>query len=233
MYLGRNMRSPRQPNIRTPRRDGRLIVAAVLATVAVWSSLVGCAVAPVALRPQPRSFTARDYERVYRTWTRDADEFAYGRLSDVLNVTATFQSWEHRWAYVVRYAADYGLATEERTDLLRASLADAQQHHRFFVTLSGQRFRESDLTGPLSAWRVVLVDEHGRQTVPVETSKIDRPSVAERSYFPTISPHRQAFRLTFPARRPDGTETIPADAEFTVLRFTGPLGTVDLRWDYR
>src|SRR5688572_3213799 len=56
------------------------------------------------IRPASRSFTAGDYERLYGDWTRASDEFSFGRLEDVLHVTATFESWEFRWAYVVRYA---------------------------------------------------------------------------------------------------------------------------------
>lgn len=194
--------------------------------------LLGCGAQAISLRPEPRSFTWRDYDEVYRAWTRDADEFDFGRLSDVLNVTGTFQSWELRWAYVVRYAHDYSLSTEARTEMLRASLADAEQHHRFFVTLSGSSYRESDLTREDSAWRVLLVDEQGAQTVPIEVDKVD-PTPADRVYFPSISPFRHAFRIVFPAFRPDGSPTIPSDARFVVLRFTGARGSVDLRWDFR
>jgi len=194
--------------------------------------VVGCASQPLTLRPEPRSFTWRDYEEVYGAWTKDADEFAFGQLSDVLNVTATFQSWEFRWAYVVRYAHDHSLATEARAEVLRASLADAQDNHRFLVTLAGPDYRESDLTSERSAWRVLLVDERGAQTVPIEVERLDRPDATDRTYFPSISPFRHAFRVVFPARRSDGSPTIAPDADHVILRFTGPLGTVDLRWDF-
>jgi hypothetical protein len=193
---------------------------------------VGCGSTPITLRPEPRSFTATDYENVYRAWTRDADQFEFGRLSDVLNVTATFQSWEFRWAYVVRYAEDYGMRTDDRSEMLRATLADAGEHHRFFVTLSGQRFREGDLTSDDSAWRVILVDEDGAQTVPIEVEKVDRPDAATRTYFPSVSAFRHSFRIVFPAQRPDGSPTIPPGAKRVFLRFTGALGTVDLEWEF-
>lgn len=196
-------------------------------------ALAACtSVAHVNMQTGPREFTATDYDEVYEAWTRDADGFDFGAFQDVLNVTATFESWEFRWAYVTRYASDYSLAQEARTDMLRSSLADAEAHHRFFVTLSGRNFRESDLTHERSAWRVVLLDEAGAQAVPVELERIARPGARERAYFPTISPFRQTFRITFPAVREDGTPTIPAGARYIVLRFTGPEGTVDLRWDF-
>jgi hypothetical protein len=192
----------------------------------------GCATTKVSLRPEPRSFTARDYEGVYDAWTRDADAFEFGRLSDILNVTATFQSWEFRWAYVVRYAEDHSMRTEERAEMLRASLADARERHRFFVTMSGQKWRESDLTADETVWRVMLVDEAGEQTVPVEIERVERPGSALQAYFPSVSPFRHAFRIVFPVRRADGSPTIRDDARLAILRFTGPLGTVDLTWEF-
>lgn len=194
--------------------------------------LAACTPAPIQLVAGPRDFIADDYPAVYEAWTRDADEFAWGNMDDVLHATATFESWEFRWAYVVRYAHDYALDAGARAELLRATLEDARQHHRFFVTLAGPRYREQNIAGDTSAWRVVLVDPDGRQTSPVEVQRVRRPSAVERVYFPSIHPHRQAFRVVFPATRPDGTPTIAPDASSVTLRFTGPRGRVDLVWRF-
>jgi hypothetical protein len=197
------------------------------------ASLAACAApARLSLRPAPRSFTAEDYRDVYRAWTRSAEGFDFANLRDTLHVAATYQSWEFRWAYVVRYARDHNLDTAERTEMLRASLADAETTHRFFVTLYGRQWRESDLANERSAWRVQLVDEQGRATPPSEIEPVPRPGPLERTYFPTVSPFRRAFRLAFPARRDDGTATVPLDARSVTLRFTGPEGTVDLVWRF-
>ena len=195
------------------------------------SFLGACAGRPIRLATGPRALTPEDYEDVYDAWTRDADDFEWGDLSDVLRVTATFESWEFRWAYVVRYASDHALEGETRNNLLRASLDDAQEHHRFFITISGEVFAEQNLTSRRSAWRVVLVDESGGQMEPVAIERVRRPSAAERTYFPSISSHRQAFRLIFPTRREDGTPVIPADASAVTLRFAGALGQLDVRWE--
>jgi hypothetical protein len=202
------------------------------ACLAVALGAIGCGSVQLALRPEPRSFTARDYEDVYDDWTRDADTFDFGQFSDVLDVTATFQSWEQRWAYVVRYSEDYGLDTDARAEMLRATLEDAEQNHRFFVTFISTDWRSSDLTSERTSWRVLLVDEDGRETVPVEIEKIDRPDPATQAYFPSVSPLRYAFRIVFPAVTADGRRTIAPDARFVVLRFTGAEGQVDLRWEF-
>jgi hypothetical protein len=79
---------------------------------------------------------------------------------------------------------------------------------------------------------VLLVDDRGRATPPLEIEKLDHPGADERTYFPSVSPQRIAFRIVFPARHEDGTPTIPPEAPFVVLRFTGSLGTVDLKWEF-
>ena len=199
--------------------------------LAVLALFAGCGAGQVPIHQGTRSFTASDYGGIYDRWTRGGDEFDFGRLAEVLHVTATFESWEFRWAYVVRYAQDHSLTTEERTRTLEQSLGDARERHRFFVTVGVPIFREGDITGSFSDIRVVLVDPDGRQTTPAEILPIHRPSTDQRIYFPSITRQRHTFRIAFPAVADDGTPTIPTDAAWIVLRFAGALGTVDLRWD--
>ena len=200
--------------------------------IAAFVCLVACATPVVSLSPGTRSFTADDYEEVYERWTREAAPFEFGTMRSVLHATATLEGREFRWAYVVRYSRDFGLSTDARNSMLAATLADAEQHHRFFVTIGGGRPREMDLTTERGAWRVLLLDYRGRQVRPVEIQKLRKPTPAERTYFPSVSPFRTAFRLVFPVAHEDGYPTIPKEALFAVLRFTGPEGQVDLKWDF-
>lgn len=200
---------------------------------AVLLVLAGCGSEVVSLARGPRDYTETDYEDVYERWTRSEETFSWATLSDVLRVSATYESWEFRWAYVVRYAHDHSMDVAERDAMLRATLADAEQNHRFVVSLQGERFRESILTGRLSAWRVLLVDEAGQQTVPVEIQRFRRPTAAQIVYFPQITPQRAAFRISFPTTQEDGTPTIPAGTTSLKLRFAGPRGRVDLVWRLR
>jgi hypothetical protein len=210
----------------------RSAVAVLLAAV-LSVGTVACGTPSVVLAPSRETFTARDYERIYARWTRDADEFSFGRLDDVLNASATFESVEFRRAYVVRYAADFSLTTEARDEMIRAQEAEAAAAHEFFVTLAGKRFRESDLTNERSAWRVLLVSADGAQFVPIEIARVRRPTPAEAKYFASVSPFRQSFRITFPAQRPDGSPVFSSRSPYALLRFTGPQGTVDLKWRFK
>mgnify|MGYP001812084025 FL=1 len=203
-----------------------------LALIAALASS-GCKQGPITLQPGARTFTPDSYAKVWEAWTRDRESFAWKELAHEIFVSATFESWEFRWAYVVRYAYDYSLAPEARDQMLQASLASSRQEHRFFVTLSGMDFKESNLAGKTSAWRVLLIDPEGNQTVPVLMERVRRPTAVDRVYFPQVNPYRQTFRLTFPAVDQDGRKTIPDGAEFVVLRFTGARGRADLRWKLR
>lgn len=199
----------------------------------MMAALSGFACKPqtISMEPGPRTFSPESYSRVWEAWTREKESFSWKELAHEIFVSATFESWEFRWAYVVRYAYDYSLAPATRDEMLQASLASSRREHRFFVTLAGMDFRESNLTNEASAWRVLLVDPEGNQTAPVLMERVRRPTAVDRVYFPQVNAFRQTFRLTFPAVDADGRATIPDDAEFVVLRFTGARGRADLRWD--
>jgi hypothetical protein len=196
-------------------------------------ALTACKPPKVTMEPGARTFTPDSYPRVWEAWTREKESFAWKELSHEIFVGATFESWEFRWAYVVRYAHDYSLTPEARDEMLRASLASSRLEHRFFVTLSGLDFRESNLADKASAWRVLLIDPAGNQTSPMLMERVRRPTAVDRVYFPQVNSFRQTFRLTFPAVDETGRQTIPDSAEFVVLRFTGARGRADLKWELR
>jgi hypothetical protein len=204
-----------------------------LGAVLICFVLGACATQSVPMVPSNRTFTARDYEDVYARWTRDVASFSFQSMREQLHASATFEGWEFRWAYVVRYANDFALDTDARAAMLRATLQDATEHHRFFVTVAAERFRDSDLVGDAAGWRVLLVDAEGRSIPPSSIEEIDRPTPAERQYFMSITNYRKIFRVTFPVEYPDGSPTIPTEGPSFVLRFTGPQGSVDLQWDTR
>lgn len=205
---------------------GVLLLAPSLALL-----LAACAATPISLGPSAREFAPEDYEDVYEAWTREADAFAWKKLRDVLHVGATFESPEFRQAYVTRYAADYAIADADRAQMLDTTLVDASEHHRFLVTLAGEHYREGDLTGARSAWRVLLVDESGRQTAAAEIERIMHPTVPERVYFPIVSHYRETFRVMFPVVGDDGRPSIDPDSASFTLVLTGARGRVELVWE--
>jgi hypothetical protein len=195
----------------------------------------GCARPTVSLRRGPRAYTAQSYEEVLERWTREGRGFTLaGFLDDQLVATATYESWDFRWAYVVRYASDFNLTMEERSRLLRTSLEASQREHEFYVTLAIPNRRWGDLASPTSAWRVVLVNDRNLAVLPTAIEPVRQPGVIERTYFPYTNVWRQVFRIRFPTHSVEhGSEPkvlIDGRTRHFSLRFTGPVGQLDLTW---
>jgi hypothetical protein len=205
---------------------GILRVTVIL--VAGWL-FAACGASQVSLAEGPREYLPTDYEHVLARWTRTEQLVALSELNDLLTVTATFESWDFRWAYVVRYAQDYRLSVEQRRVLLDTTLAETRAHHEFFVALYGGNRRWSDLAAPNSAWIVRLIDDKGNEVAPEEIVAIPKPGPIERTYFPYASVWRQVFRIKFPASTPSGP-TIGKDASVVGLRFAGAQGSEELYW---
>ncbi len=210
----------------------RFVVRVVLLSTLVVCPAAGCGAPQVNLAEGPREYLATDYDHVLSRWTRTEHLVVLSELENLLTVTATYESWDFRWAYVVRYAEDYRLSIEQRRKLLDTTLAETRAHHQFFVALHGGNRRWLDLTRPNSAWIVRLIDDKGNETAPEEISAIPKPGPIERTYFPYASVWRQAFRIKFPVSTSNGP-TISKDATFVGLRFAGAQGNEELHWNLR
>ncbi|MFO0645927.1 MAG: hypothetical protein U0326_06795 [Polyangiales bacterium] len=215
-------------------RRSRGVIGAVLAAGALaW----GCGAAPVSLSRNPRAYTAEAYPEALSRWTRTGQAFTLrGFFDDQLAVTATYESWDFRWAYVVRYAADFHLTSDERTRLLRASLGAADNEHEFYVALSVPTRRWGDLASPTAAWRVMLVNDRQQEVLPLAIEPVRQPGALERTYFPYTTVWRQVYRIRFPVRvaahaggEPEAL--ISTRSRYFILRFAGPVGQVDLTWN--
>lgn len=190
----------------------------------------GCAPPKVSLHEGPREYVATDYENVLRSWTRTEHLIALSELDNFLTATATFEAWDFRWAYVVRYVQDYRLTIEQRRKLLDRALEETRQRHQFFVAIYGGNRRHNDLTKPDSAWIVRLIDDTGNETAPEEIIAIEKPNALEQTYFPYNTVFRQAFRIRFPRVTADGRPTISPKAQWFGLRFAGARGNSELIW---
>jgi len=194
-------------------------------------TLFGCSEPKVSLNKGPREYTDSDYAQVLERWTRTENLISVSELDNLLTVTATFQSWDFRWAYVVKYASDYRLTVEQRRALLDKTLAESQDSHRFYVALYGTKVRWADLTRPNSAWIVRLIDDEGNETAPVSIELVSRPGPLEIKYFPYSTVWRHVFHIKFPTTTADGRATISSSAKWFGLRFAGAEGNEELRWE--
>ena len=203
-------------------RRARLVAVALLTA--------GCAPAKVSTAYGPRQYVPADYEQVLDRWTREEQSGSATALDPLLHVAATYESWDFRWAYVVRYAHDYRLTTIQRRELLDRTLAQSASVHEFYVALYGTKWRWSDLTRAESSWVVRLIDDRGNETAPTQLTRL-KPGPLETRYFPYTTVWRQAFRVTFPTASSDGRSTVAPESRWFGLRFAGPQGTEELRWE--
>jgi hypothetical protein len=215
------------PHLAFPVPDTSLLAAA-LASFSVLLS--GCTTTTISLQEGTREYVADDYETVLKLWTREKELLSVREFDNVLQATATFESWDFRWAYVIRYAEDYRLTVDQRRSLLEAALAETREHHQFYVAIQAKRVRWSNLKSDPAAWIVRLIDDAGSETAPSTIEEIDRPGAIELTYFPYTTPWRKAFRIRFPTVRSDGRPTISANAQWFGLRFAGAQGNDELIW---
>ena len=213
--------------VRRPALFG--LFAPALAALSLGVS--ACAEPRVTLAAGPREYVPSDYPQVLSRWTRDRTLMDFAQLSDRLTVTATYESWDFRWAYVVRYAADYRLTVEQRHELLERTLRETEDDHEFFVALYGSNWRWTDLSRSTSAWIVRLIDDQGSETAPSKIESLVKPGAIERTYFPYTNVWRHAFRIRFPRHTGDGRPTIALNARWFGLRFAGAEGNEELRWE--
>jgi len=212
------------------RRAQSALLLLAVAAVSLGTS-VACGPSSVSLALGPREYVATDYESVLDRWTRTQQLFIASELDDMLTTTATYESWDFRWAYVVRYAEDYRLTVAQRRALLERSLAETTRYHQFYVALYAQRYPWSDLNAENAAWIVRLIDDRGNETAPSEIEPIRKPGAIERTYFPYSTPWRRAYRVRFPVARSDGRQTISPSARWFGLRFAGAQGNEQLVWN--
>ena len=197
---------------------------------AILCATLGCSQETVRLSEGTREYVATDYDGVLRQWTRSAQLTTLDAMDNVLTVTATYESWDFRWAYAIRYSEDYRLTVDQRHALLERSLAETHGKHEFYVALQAQKYKWSDLNAEQPAWIVRLIDDAGTETAPSEIQTIRKPGAIELTYFPYTSPWRSAFRISFPRVRADGRATIPSAARWFGLRFAGPQGNQEIVW---
>ena len=200
------------------------------AALLIVISCIGCRPSPVSLAEGPREYVATDYDAVLQRGTREETLILFDELERALTVTATFETWDFRWAYTIRYAQDYRMTIPQRQRLLGKVLAETRTEHEFFVTLYGAQQRFNDLTRENAAWIVRLVDDTGSETAPSQIESVRRPTILERRYYPNVSVWRKVFRIKFPAAGPKGPSIAP-EAKWVGLRFAGAWGNVDLVWD--
>jgi hypothetical protein len=199
--------------------------------IAAGVGFLACSNPKVQLDEGPREYVSTDYNAVLKRWTRSEQLTQVSEMDNVFTATATYESWDFRWAYVVRYAEDYRLTVNQRQVLLERALSQTREVHEFYLALYAQHYEWNDLKAKDPAWIVRLIDDEGTETAPIDIKAIKKPGAIEFTYFPYTNPWRSSYRISFPRIGAHGRATISPSARWFGLRFAGAQGNDELIWE--
>ena len=197
-----------------------LILAAVLA--------VGCGqtIPKVALTDTWPANVDGSYDGVTAEWTRTTH--LRGVYSEELEVVATFKSPAWRFVHAERLAKNRGLSGAARDQHMAQAQAEAAGPYEIEVMVTTWDRRENDLDhGKKSVWRVVMLDEAGKEVEPLEIVKDKRPAVVVRAEFPSLGEFATPYVVTFARTTPLLGPTVKQ----LRLRMSSERGGVEVRWE--
>jgi hypothetical protein len=169
---------------------------------------------------------AGDYVATTKRWTRST--ILNGQYQEVLGVVATFKSPEWRAAHVAREAETRGLTADGLAQLVAQEQADAAGPYEIEMLVTTWDRRENDLQrGKKSVWRVVMVDDQGKEIEPIEITRDKRPTFIVRAEYPLLGDFAEPYIARFPRTEP---LMGPAVRQLR-LRMSSEQGGVELHWD--
>jgi hypothetical protein len=190
--------------------------------------VIGCASAPprVSLDETWPDKADNKYDKVTWRWTRNAK--LHGEYQEVLNLYAVFESPEWRAHHAAKVAADRKLEGQPRDDLIAQARAEMAGPYEVELIVTTWDRKENDLDrGKRSVWRVVLVDEHGKEIAPLEIVKDKRSAGTLKAEFPAFGDFATAYVAKFPRTEP----LLGPNVRALRLRMSGERGGVELTWE--
>jgi hypothetical protein len=205
----------------------------------VWGlALLGCLAAAgcastrqqtVDFSEASKSYRGADYGAVHDAWTRHTK--LVQDLGTVMEMWATFKSWDFRQAYVAKYTKVYDLAEGERESLAKSQLETARAVYEIHLVTQSTNDRWNDLGNKQSAWRVTLLDGTGAELAPT-TIKIEKlPDAYESEFFPSRTPFSRTCTLRFVRPEGAGEAFVGPPSGRLILRLASPVGKVEVAWE--
>jgi hypothetical protein len=175
----------------------------------------------------PKVYVAKDYAEVYDRWTRH--DFVSHDAEKAIELWATFKSWDFREAYIERYAAMYSISDADREALREHEKKSLHEAYEFHVTAQSANYKWNDIEKSSSPWRITLLDALGHELQPDLPIRVEKlPDVYEREFFPSKTPFTRTYTVRFVA--PAGSEFAGLNSGAITLRFSSPIGRVELTW---
>jgi hypothetical protein len=200
-------------------------------SLALSTAVAGCVPAllqPVDFSDANKHYRSEDYLGVFNAWTRHAK--LVQDVGTVMEVWATFKSWDLRQAYIAKYAKAYDLSEADREALVRSQQEAARTTYEIHLVAQSTTDSWNDLERRSSAWRITLLDGTGAELSPTSIKAEKFPELYEQEFFPTRTPFSRTYTVRF--ARPEGSDAFvgPLSGRL-ILRIDSPLGKVEAAWD--
>lgn len=203
---------------------------ATVVAVLVGLAAAACSHPGVDLAKGPRQYESSDYDKVLARWTKSGRIFDH--FDTNLKVSATYFSWDFTSAYAARYASMFRLPKSEALALKRKLLADKAKVNEFYLAVTTQELRWNDLDRENSIWKLRLITDRGANVAPTDVKRIVPVTAVQRALFPYTKTFYYAYVVQFPVTA-SGRKVIEPGLRWFGLRFSGPKGTLTLRWKTR
>jgi hypothetical protein len=185
----------------------------------------GAAPPPIRLTEDWPQTCGGDYDAITEAYTRRGT--IRGEYQEVLSLAATLKSPDWRAAHAARDSDHRGLVGVARTQRCAQAQADQTGPYEIELLVTTWDRRENDLDrGKKSVWRVVLVDDQGKEIEPLEIVKDKRPNFTVRAEFPAFGDFSNAYVVRF-AREP---AVLGPSTRTVRLRMSSERGGVELEW---
>lgn len=196
-----------------------------------WGGCASSRLQTVDFSETTKHHRSADYLTVHDAWTRHAK--LVQDIGTVMEIWATFKSWDFRQAYIAKYAKIYDLADSERETLTKSQLETSRAVYEIHLVAQSTNDRWVDFGKKDSPWRFTLLDGTGAELAPSSIKPEKFPDAYEGEFFPSRTPFSRTYTVRF-ARPDDGLETFvgPASGRL-ILRIASPLGKVEVAWEAR
>jgi len=196
------------------------------------AAAAGCAstrVQTVDFSEASKNYRNEDYGTVFEAWTRHVK--LVQDIGTVMEVWATFKSWDFRQAYVAKYAKIYDLADGERESLAKSQMETARAVYEIHLVAQSTNDRWNDFANRSSPWRLTLLDGTGAEIAPT-TVKVEKlPDAYESEFFPTRTPFSHTYTVRFVRPEGAGDAFIGPASGRLILRLASPVGKVEVAWE--
>ena len=198
----------------------------------VGAALAGCAstrTQTVDFSDTTKSYRYDDYPSVLEAWTRHAK--LVQDVGTVMEVWATFQSWDFRQAYIAKYSKIYDLPEGEREALAKSEREKARAVYDIHLVAQSTNERWNDFANKDSAWRLTLLDGTGAELASTSIKVQKLPDAYESEFFPTRTPFSKTYAVRFVPPEGTGDAFVGPASGRLILRFASPLGKLEVAWE--